>query len=101
MSEGGGTPRVYLIGCDVGVTNVKTVCVTLDGTVFDRDLSDTHAENRDWPEGVKRVVARMEGAHGHALAVGVAAPGIASRAGDSIYWMRGRLDEVQGLDWGR
>jgi glucokinase len=91
----------YAIGCDVGVTNVKTVCATMDGNVFDRDLADTRADNPDWPAGVKRIIEQMEGAHGRALAVGVAAPGIAARTGDSIFWMQGRLDEVQGLDWAK
>jgi len=94
-------PAPYVIGCDVGVTNVKTVCARPDGTVFDRDVADTHAESPDWPAGVKQIVEQMEGAHGRAFAVGVAAPGIAARTGDSIYWMQGRLDQVQGLDWAK
>lgn len=101
MSSGGRGPAVYTIGCDVGVTNLKTVCVTPDGTVFDRDVTDTRAESPDWPARVKRVIEQMEGLHGRAFAVGVAAPGIAARTGDSIFWMQGRLDEVQGLDWAK
>src|SRR5437870_2968913 len=101
MTSGAGAPRVYAIGCDVGITNVKAVCVTPDGAVFDRDVADTRAESPDWPAGVKRIVAQIEGAHGRAAAVGVAAPGIAARAGDSIFWMQGRLDEVQDLDWAK
>ena len=102
MSNAGGVPSsAYAIGCDVGVTNVKTVCVRRDGTVFDRDVSDTRADSPDWPARVKRTVEQMEGAHGRAWAVGVAAPGIAARTGDSIFWMQGRLDEVQGLDWAK
>jgi glucokinase len=99
MTSRAGAPGVYAIGCDVGVTNVKTVCVTMGGDVFDRDVADTRAESPDWPSRVKRAVAEMESTHGRAAAVGVAAPGIASRTGDRIFWMQGRLDLVQGLDW--
>jgi glucokinase len=101
MSKGAGAPAVYAIGCDVGVTNVKTVCVTRDGSVFDRDVTDTRADSPDWPAGVKRVVETMEVTHGRAAAVGVAAPGIAARVGDSIFWMQGRLDLVQALNWAK
>jgi glucokinase len=89
----------YAIGCDVGVTNVKTVCVAPDGTVLARHMADTHAASPEWPAGVKRHLARLETEYGRAEWVGVAAPGLAAPAGDSIFWMQGRLDEVQGLNW--
>jgi glucokinase len=99
MTSRAGAPSVYAIGCDVGVTNIKTVCVTPGGDVFARDIADTRADTPDWPSRVKRIISDTESAHGHAAAIGVAAPGIAARTGDRIFWMQGRLDEVQGLDW--
>ena len=98
MSSGGGP---YAIGCDVGVTNVKTVCVTPDGTLLARHLTDTRAESREWPLRVKAHLRKLEAEQGPAAAVGIAAPGIAAARGGSIFWMQGRLDEVQGLDWAK
>ena len=93
-----GTP--YAIGCDIGVTNVKTVCVTAAGSVLSRHTADTNADSPDWPAGVKRHIEQVEAERGGpARAVGVAAPGIASPKGDSIFWMQGRLDAVQDLNW--
>jgi glucokinase len=89
----------YAIGCDVGVTNVKLVCVTPAGTVLSRHMADTDASSPDWPAGVKRQVEQIEAAQGRAGAIGMAAPGLADPRGRSIFWMQGRLDEVQGLDW--
>ena len=99
MTSRGGARNVYAIGCDVGVTNIKTVCVARDGEVFARDVSDTRADTPVWPSRVKRVISDMESTHGRAAAIGIAAPGIAARTGDRIFWMQGRLDLVQGLDW--
>jgi glucokinase len=48
---------------------------------------------------VKRQVERIEAEHGRAQSVGMAAPGLADPGGRCIFWMQGRLDEVQGLDW--
>jgi glucokinase len=89
----------YAIGCDIGVTNVKTVCVTAAGTVLAREQIDTNADAPDWPAGVKSHLEGIEAARGRAVALGVAAPGIAARTGESIFWMQGRLDEVQDLNW--
>jgi glucokinase len=94
-----GTP--YAIGCDIGVTNVKTVCVTPAGSVLARTQADTNADSPDWPAGVKRQLEQVEARHGPALAVGIAAPGIAARTGESIFWMQGRLDAVQDLNWAK
>src|SRR4051812_11754262 len=89
----------YAIGCDIGVTNVKWVCVARDGTVLAREMAETNAAASDWPEGVRAHVDRLERAHGRAAWVGIAAPGIAHPNESSIVWMQGRLDQVEGLNW--
>ena len=89
----------YVIGCDIGVTNVKIVRVSPTGAILSRRIADTNATSPDWPAGVKRQLDRLESEHGCADAVGIAAPGLADPGGRSIFWMQGRLDEVQGLDW--
>ena len=95
------TTPTYAIGCDIGVTNVKTACVTAVGTVLAKYSTDTHADSPDWPEGVKRHLETIQSERGPANAIGIAAPGIAARSGESIYWMQGRLDQVQDLYWAK
>ena len=89
----------YAIGCDVGVTHVKAVAVTPDGTVLARVQADTHAEDPAWPARVIEVIRGLEARAGRARWVGVASPGIAAPHGRYISWMQGRLSEVQGLEW--
>lgn len=97
MSERPSDP--YAIGCDIGVTYCKIVCVTRDGLVLRQKTTKTNADSPDWPVGIREEINRLETEHGDAFAVGVAAPGIADSLGDRIYWMQGRLDKVQGLNW--
>ena len=94
MSDG-----AYAIGCDIGVTNVKVVRVTPDGRVVARHTADTNANSPDWPDGVRRLLRRVEADHGAATSLGIAAPGLAAPDGSHIFWMQGRLGEVQGLNW--
>jgi glucokinase len=89
----------YAIGIDIGVTNVKCVAVSDVGEIVLRDQAATHAEKADWPEGVKKYVARIEKERGEAQWLGVAAPGLAAPDGSCIGWMQGRLGEVEGLKW--
>lgn len=89
----------YAIGLDVGATNVKAVCVTALGEVFSREQFETHADDPAWPQRVKAGLARIEAARGPALFVGIAASGVAAADGSHIRWMRGRLAEVQDLNW--
>jgi len=89
----------YAVGFDIGVTNVKTVCVSPSGEVLVRESFQTRAESPDWPTRISLRLSEMELRHGPAAAVGIAAPGVARADGASIRWMRGRLTEVQGLNW--
>jgi glucokinase len=90
----------YAIGCDVGVTHVKLVAVSpASGEVLSRRQVDTLADRPDWPGRVRDAIVATEEAHGRAAHVGLAAPGIAAPHGRFVAWMRGRLAEVEGLDW--
>ncbi|HYE20759.1 MAG TPA: ROK family protein [Tepidisphaeraceae bacterium] len=86
-------------GLDVGVTNVKAAVVTADGGVVAREQFETRSESPDWPARVAAGLADLERRFGSATAVGLAAPGVARADGRCIRWMRGRLAEVEGLDW--
>jgi glucokinase len=91
--------RSYAIGIDVGVTNIKSVCVEPSGAILCRKSIETRAEAPNWPDRVRRLVEQFEGEYGRTGAIGVAAPGIAAPDGTCISWMQGRLDAVQGLNW--
>jgi glucokinase len=90
----------YAIGLDVGVTNVKVVCVTPSGEVLAREQFETRSESPDWPARVRSHLAAIEALRGRSEFVGLAAPGVAMSDGSCIRWMRGRMAEVQGLKWG-
>jgi len=89
----------HAIGIDIGVTNVKVAGVTRGGEVRFRETFETGADSPDWPANVRVRLAEIETRHGSARHVGVAAPGVARTDGASIRWMRGRLGEVEGLNW--
>jgi glucokinase len=92
----------YAIGLDIGVTNVKAAGVSPAGEMLFRQTLQTHAESPDWPARVKARLLELEQSQGAAAEwLGVAAPGVARADGTAIRWMRGRLAEVQGLDWGK
>jgi glucokinase len=89
----------YAIGLDIGVTNVKAAAVSPEGKVRFRRTFETQSHSPDWPGQVKKHLAELEAEHGPAEWIGVAAPGVARADGTSIRWMKGRLGEVQDLDW--
>src|SRR6185437_5055480 len=91
----------YVRGIDVGVTNVKAVCIDAmpqpgPYQTFERP---TLAQRSDWPTGVAELIKTIESINGPARGVGLAAPGIAHPDGTHIAWMQGRLAEVQDLNW--
>ena len=92
-------PDPYAIGCDIGVTNVKTVTVSTSGAVLSRHTTDTNAADPRWPDFVKQHLHDIERQSGPAATLGIAAPGLAHPDGTHIAWMQGRLGEVQGLNW--
>lgn len=89
------------IGIDIGVTNVKSVCVTDTGDVRHRDSIPTDAHRPDWPERVRLHLLQFQEQVGPANWVGLASPGLARPDGACIAWMQGRLGEVEGLEWGK
>jgi len=89
----------HAIGIDIGVTNVKAICVSADGSVIARESFATHADSPDWPARVRDGLAQFESRQGRASHIGLAAPGVAAPDGSRITWMRGRLAEVEGLCW--
>ena len=92
-------PSPYLLGIDIGVTNVKWACVSPDGEVLDQYSFATATVNKELAQDVRELVWATERERGPAQAIGVAGPGIAAADGRSIWWMQGRLDSIQDLNW--
>jgi glucokinase len=89
----------YAVGIDAGGTNVKGVAIDGAGHVLARRTAEV--PHQLLTTSVRSVVDVLVGEAGsEPSALGLAAPGIASRDERSIWWMQGRRDELQGLDWG-
>jgi len=92
-------PAKYAIGIDVGVTNIKCAVVDPGGEILSRDTRETYADTHDWPAGIRTLIDEIERERGTTTTIGLSAPGLAAADGNSIAWMQGRLDRVQGLNW--
>jgi len=93
------TKPPYSIGVDIGGTSVKSVRMTESGEVLAREIVPIDASDPVWPRHVRELVTGIERSAGPAAAVGVAAPGIAWPDGRAIWWMQGRLAEIEEMDW--
>jgi glucokinase len=85
------------IGFDVGGTFLKGVAVDRTGAILvkrRKKIGDDTISHAVWSmatDGISQVLLRKS--------VGIAAPGIVSPDGRSIWWMQGRRQDVQGMDW--
>jgi glucokinase len=88
----------YAIGIDAGGTNVKGVAMDRSGGILLRRCTDVG--ERMLPDAVEGMYSALQPLLGSAPKhVCVAAPGIVSADGRSIWWMQGRLSELQDVDW--
>lgn len=102
MSSG----RRYAIGIDIGGTDVKGVVVTLEGKYIQNWFYPTefNAAHPPYANSLQDRVYHSIGSvcsrrKSKPAAIGICAPGLAAPDGDSIAWMQGRLEEIQGLKW--
>ncbi len=93
----------YCIGVDLGGSSVKLVAVTPAGELLEQaNLEFDPGADRDWARTIAEAVSRLQAARGFAAtSIGLSAPGLAARDGRSIAHMPGRLQGLEGLDWGR
>jgi glucokinase len=84
------------LGIDIGSTRIKAVAVQPGGEVIARRIVPS-ADNVETL--IATIVALVGEMATGATAVGISAPGLASRDNRSIAWMRGRMEAVEGLDW--
>lgn len=91
----------YLIGVDLGGTNIKIVVVSEDATVLDFLTCDTADSEGSWAQTIKTNLHQIQTHRGQAPChIGLAAPGLAAKDGRSIAYMQGRLAGLQGFMWG-
>jgi len=90
----------YLLGLDVGGTQIKAVAFTPDGEEIYRACHDTQDAGDQWKDNVKTVVQTfIKYQQATPEFIGLAAPGLAARDERSIAYMPGRLHSLEGLDW--
>jgi glucokinase len=92
----------YAIGIDLGGSSVKAVAVTRDGQTLSKQNTNFDPDAAmDWAKTIKQMVALLETRQNPtaASALGLSAPGLASRDQQKIVCMPGRLQGLEGLNW--
>ncbi|HEY8668429.1 MAG TPA: ROK family protein [Tepidisphaeraceae bacterium] len=99
-ASGANMANEYAIGIDLGGTNVKAICVDESGKILEHAQFPTTDDAAGTFAGeIRAEVEKLEVRHGRARWIGVSSPGFARPDGKSIYWMAGRMEAVQGLEW--
>lgn len=89
----------YLLGIDLGGTQIKAIALSPDGAEIERLCTDTQDLGEDWKKNVLQALGQITGRLGTPAYIGIAAPGLAARDAQSILSMPGRLNSLEGLDW--
>ncbi len=87
-----------LLGIDIGGTRIKAVALKQDGQILGQRIEPSID---DVESLLKTVTKLIDGFAAGDPSVGISAPGIVSPDNRSIAWMRGRMQAVEGLDWGQ
>ena len=90
----------YVLGIDLGGSSIKAVSVTPEGDLLAEATVPFVDRDREWAHKLRAAVGDFANQHGaSAVAIGIAAPGLAARDGRSIAHLPGRLIGIEGLDW--
>ena len=94
--------RQQAIGIDLGGTHVKGVLIGSAGETFASMTAKTHTNGKaeSWKQTVKEMVQSLREKAEEKTVIGISAPGLASATADRIDFMPGRLDGLEGFDWG-
>jgi glucokinase len=86
------------LGFDIGGTYLKGVAINRAGTILAR--RSKRIGNESLPNAIGSMAADgLSQVFAQIPRCGLAAPGIASPDGSSIWWMHGRREDVQGVEW--
>ena len=95
------------IGIDLGGSRIKTVALSADGNVLDRDVQKIQNQDEPsfdmapWAEVIARKIETFEARHGKAASIGLAAPGLPDTQQRCIAHLPARLQGLENLDWTR
>jgi glucokinase len=91
----------YVMGIDIGGTQVKAVAVTESGEILGDHIFPTADDGTEiWRTSVVRVASELIARIGSApTSIGLAAPGLPARDGHSIASMPGRLPGLENFHW--
>jgi glucokinase len=91
----------YTLGVDLGGTKIKCVGISNGGDVIHTSYAPTEdSGDESWRTHVRDGVESVQRTIGYrAKAIGMAAPGIATKDNRSISWMGGRMVGPVGVDW--
>ena len=97
----------YSVGIDLGGTQIKAAAFGPDGALLHRETHPTRDGERvdgvpAWADTIRRLLAAWAPRFGaDAVRVGLAAPGLPARDGQSIQSMPLRMEGLEGFNWGR
>ena len=93
----------YGIGVDLGGTKVKAVAMTAEGEVLARASAASGdgegSPEATWAGRVRELATGFERARGAAKWMGIAAPGIPSPDGRTVFHQPGKLSGLEGFEW--
>ncbi|MCU0451265.1 MAG: ROK family protein [Bernardetiaceae bacterium] len=88
------------IGVDLGGTLIKALLLSPSGEVLAQHHEPTQGDGEQpWKAAIRRTVDQLAG-QGPVAGVGLSAPGLPNPANTCIHYMPGRLQGLEGLDWG-
>ena len=94
-------PAASSIGLDLGGTQVKGVILDTHNRILRQDSLPTE-DGPGWQENVRELLLRLRATTGIPVdRIGLSAPGLAAPDNRSIAYMPGRLQGLEGLDWGQ
>jgi glucokinase len=93
--------KKYVIGIDLGGTNVKGIILDSDGNIAIQDHEPTHDDPHGlWRNNVKTLVDRLlQNFSGTITAIGLSAPGLANEQNTAIAYLPNRLEGLVNFDW--
>ena len=89
--------KVAAIGIDIGGTQIKAVAVDGEGTVLGRRQADTSNRAEILFERLNELLEQLPSSK----ALGISTPGLVPPSSNSVAWMHGRLEYLEGLDWSK
>ena len=89
--------KAAAIGVDIGGTQIKAVAVDSEGTVLGRRQTDTSDEAEVLFERLNEVLEQLPSSE----ALGISTPGLVPPGSNTVAWMLGRLEYLEGLDWSK